>query len=398
MPRFAFCNVPPLPCPGCGARQFGDHSIQSLRVGWGLAVAQVPIPRFDYAIGDRIRWRTCLEGTIHPWTFFRDISVNIGDPRITDVVVLDDWPARRCPTCGTHIGGGAVHITGGRITEARLFVDGEFGDDELVDTFVMRPDGSIEPLPEPDSYGRATAACGPLEAIESIPKAVVAVLLPPPSRHFHRRSSLPPTWTPVVAQWLSAHGTGTVWAGALGTEVLIAPRGVGEFAESHGGGTFLSGDPGSEARAVVMRHWRTAAELILARGGEDADIGALADELRGLVDRLAPELAHAYVSVEPTFASVVTYSQLSDESVFCDDGTYRPRFMVSEACDEVVLDAYHHQVLGPGHLARLGGPPAGSRTLAAGRVSITLGSPRTGSPRPPPGRRGASKAGRCFDR
>lgn len=375
MPRFAFCNVPPLQCPGCGTTEFGDYSIRSLRVWWGLAVAQVPIPRFDYELGDRIRWRSCLEGAIHPWTFFRDHSLNIGDPRITDVIVLDDLPSRRCSTCGTYIGGGAVRITGGRITEARLFVDGEFGDDELVDTFVVLPDGSIEPITEPESYGRATAACGPLEAIESIPKAVVAVLLPPPSRHWLRRSSLPPAWTDVVEHWLSAQGAGTVSAGALGTEVEIAPCMVGEFAESHGGGTFLTGDPRSECRAAVMRHWRTAAELILAGGGADADVGALADELCDLVDRFAPDVAHAYVSIESTFASVVTLSELSDESVFSDDGTYRPRFMVSEACDEVVLDAYHHQVLGPGHLARLGGPPDGSKVLPAGRVSLTLGSP-----------------------
>ena len=375
MPRFAFCNVPSLSCPGCGATEFGDDRVTTLRVAWGLAVAQQPIPRFDYEIGDMIRWRSCLEGTIHPWTFFRDVSVNIGDPQITNVVVLDDWAARRCRECGTSIGGGAVQITGGRIAGARLFVDGEFGDDEMVDTLVVLPDGSIMPLPEPEAYGRATAACGPLEAVESIPKAAVAVLLPPPSRHFYRRSSLPPAWRDVVEEWLSAGGNQTVWAGALGTEVEIAPSGVDEFAESHGDSTFLSGDPGSSARAAVMRHWRTAAELILGGGGADADVGALADELRGLVDGLASDLAYAYVSVEPTFASVVTYSQLSDESVFSDDGTYRPRFMVNEACDEVVLDVYHHQVLGPGHLARLGGSPFGSKVLPAGRVSLTLGSP-----------------------
>jgi hypothetical protein len=81
MPRFAFCNVPPLPCPACGATEFGGDPVDILRVPWGLAVAQRPIPKFDYEIGEMIRWRSCLEGTIHPWTFFRDVSVNIGGPR-----------------------------------------------------------------------------------------------------------------------------------------------------------------------------------------------------------------------------------------------------------------------------------------------------------------------------
>ena len=400
VPRFAFCNVPPLPCPQCGASDFGTSSVTALRLSWGLAVAQQPVPGFDYEVGDQIRWRSCLDGTILPWTFFRDGSVNIGDPEIPDVVVIDDWPSQRCPACGTAIGGGAVEITGGRITAARLFLDGEFGDDGLEIIPRMLPDGSMVPLPEAVAYRRATAACAPLEEIEDIPKAVVAVLLPPPSRQLIRWNSLPPAWTDVVEQWLAGNGEEAVSAAAQGTEVKIAPSGVGQFAGNHsdgtfGGATFLSGDPRSQCRAAVMRHWRTAAELILAGGGPDADVAALADELRDLVDRLAPEVAYAYVSIEATFASVVTHSQLSDESVFSDDGKYRPRYMVNEACDEVVLDAYHHQVLGPGHLACLGQPPSGSRALAAGRVSLTLGSPSDWEPATP-GRAALRDRGRAL--
>jgi hypothetical protein len=121
----------------------------------------------------------------------------------------------------------------------------------------------------------------------------------------------------------------------------------------------------------------------------------LAEELRDLVEHLAPELASAYVSIEATFASVVTHGQLSDESVFSDDGSYRPRFMVNEACDEVVLDVYHHQVLGPGHLARLGEPPAGSKALGAGGVSLTLGSPSDWDPESP-GRAALRDRGRAM--
>ena len=92
------------------------------------------------------------------------------------------------------------------------------------------------------------------------------------------------------------------------------------------------------------------------------------------MNRLAPEVAHAFVSIEPTFNSVVTDTHLSDEAIYDDEGLYRPRSMVNEACDEVVLDAYHHQVLGPGHVARLGAAPEGSTVLGGGRVALTLGS------------------------
>jgi hypothetical protein len=48
---------------------------------------------------------------------------------------------------------------------------------------------------------------------------------------------------------------------------------------------------------------------------------------------------------------------------------------VDEFCDEIVLDAFPYQVLGPGHLARLGGVPAGARAVAAGRVELAVGEP-----------------------
>jgi hypothetical protein len=45
--------------------------------------------------------------------------------------------------------------------------------------------------------------------------------------------------------------------------------------------------------------------------------------------------------------------------------------------DELVLDAFWYQVLGPGHLRRLGRRPPGAAPLPSGRVELTLGEART---------------------
>ena len=104
MPRFAFCDVGPLGCPGCGGTRFyNGEPIVWLRVGWGLAVAQRPVPGFGYEVGDRVRWRSCVDGTVLPWAF-SESSVNIGDPGLLDVTVVDRTP-QTCAACGAAICG-----------------------------------------------------------------------------------------------------------------------------------------------------------------------------------------------------------------------------------------------------------------------------------------------------
>ena len=179
--------------------------------------------------------------------------MNIGDPGLLDVTVVDRT-AQTCPACGAAIGGGALEIRGGVITAARLFLEDEFGDDDLVDLFQSSPDGSWSPVPAPDRWGRATSECGPIEAIELIPRAAVAVVLPPPSRHWSTFSSIPPDWLIVAQQWVAPTGGEPLWAASLGTEIRLSPAGMTEFVDRHGNAIFLAGHPPSQSRAVVIRH------------------------------------------------------------------------------------------------------------------------------------------------
>ena len=78
---------------------------------------------------------TCLDGTVLSWTFFRDSSVNIGAPTITDLVAID-WMGWRCPHCDVGILAAAQsRYTRAGSSRQRLFADGEFGDDEMVFLF-----------------------------------------------------------------------------------------------------------------------------------------------------------------------------------------------------------------------------------------------------------------------
>jgi hypothetical protein len=78
------------------------------------------------------------------------------------------------------------------------------------------------------------------------------------------------------------------------------------------------------------------------------------------------------VSILPTF-DVFTSASHSTEWSWqggADSGPFGDHL-----CDEIVLDAFPYQVLGPGHMARLGDPPAGARALSEGRVELTVGDP-----------------------
>ena len=191
------------------------------------------------------------------------------------------------------------------------------------------------------------------------------MLLAPPSKEWSVVDPPPRAWLEVARQWL---GDGPLWTATLGREREIAAATMVETAVRRGG-VFLSGHPPAQARAAVV-----TSGLVLGGGGAEADVGALTAELCDIVNRLAPELAYACVSVEPSFASVVTDVELSDEKIHDDDGMYRPRSLVQQVCEDAVLDVYHHQVLGPAHVARLGRVSPGTVPLGGGRIGLTLGS------------------------
>lgn len=111
--------------------------------------------------------------------------------------------------------------------------------------------------------------------------------------------------------------------------------------------------------------------------------------------RLAPQAALT-VAGPPTTDTATAMTSLRD-ALRSDPGTFAwagigatadarhfliPQWMPDDALTPVDLlpetavpDATWFQILSEGHLARLGGPPPGSRALDAGRVELTIGEP-----------------------
>ncbi len=109
----------------------------------------------------------------------------------------------------------------------------------------------------------------------------------------------------------------------------------------------------------------------LAAGGSgatDEELPAIVAELSAVAEHLAPQLAYAFISIESSFD---VFSSSHSEWSLEQDGA--DPFFMEQVCDEYVFDAYHLQVLGPGHLNRLGRTPPGARQLDEGRVELAIG-------------------------
>ena len=139
--------------------------------------------------------------------------------------------------------------------------------------------------------------------------------------------------------------------------VVAADPRPDDSANSHGlcGDGARSGCDDRPVRAVALCSSPLTTHLALGAGGPGAvgDLLSLVEEFTVLTRRLAHDVAYGFVDVSPTFLRFA--------------GASHPLELF---CDEAVFDAYPYQVLGPGHLARLGGPPPEARPIAPGRVEL----------------------------
>jgi hypothetical protein len=123
--------------------------------------------------------------------------------------------------------------------------------------------------------------------------------------------------------------------------------------------------------------------MALSGGGPEAtDDELLANfaDLQAVARRLSSHLALASLSIQAKFVGAVYAHQnrgwVADNELFCDEFLY---------------DAGPWQIIGKGHLRRLGASLPGARRLEGGRVEVPIGEPRgwllAGEPsyRPKPG-------------
>lgn len=225
--------------------------------------------------------------------------------------------------------------------------------------------------------------------LNTLPHAVVLYLYPPaePNRSgmLRARATVPPTWLDDAAAWLRA-GVGDerdeVWVATL-AQYPVPPEAIRDAFDEvrrSGSGQVVAGNMTTRIRAAdtnaIGYQW-----LSLSGGGPAAtekELLATFEDLTALARRLAPDLAYACISVEPTFGARLR-NRLAGWSM---KGGASPD-LVMRIPDEIVLDAFPAQILGPGHLARLsaGGvhldTEAGVtlRCLMGDRVELSIGQP-----------------------
>jgi hypothetical protein len=137
----------------------------------------------------------------------------------------------------------------------------------------------------------------------------------------------------------------------------------------------LAGDAG-EVVGTLGGYFAVSAALCLSLAGPALDSTGLvegASRLRRLAAELAPEVSLAILTTGPWLGPVLG---LFPPTTIAQEAGGAPPEAVYHHCDELLFDAYPSQVLGPGHLRRLGGAPPGSSPLAGGRAEYVAGDLR----------------------
>ena len=236
----------------------------------------------------------------------------------------------------------------------------------------------------------APAEGGPLDEPHKIPRAAVLRLFPPPPHDRSAGVEIPAPWLDEAVAWVGegVDDDGELWAAVEGMQFPLAASGASAFlAECRAARTWVSklvsGDLSARIRSVTGCFPRLGeSNLGLAAGGPaatDDDLLTIAERLEEVARRLAGELAYAFVNVEPNFGIAHLYHHFTE---WYREGGETPERLES-ICDELVFDAFPYQVLGPGHLERLGGPPPGAVALAEGRMEVAIGEPSSWLPGSP---------------
>jgi hypothetical protein len=131
----------------------------------------------------------------------------------------------------------------------------------------------------------------------------------------------------------------------------------------------LSGEPG--VGMAALQGYFGWGQLALSAAGSalrDDQLVAASVGLKEVARHLAPELAHAYLRVEPALGH-----QLATFPYSFDDDALGSVHEVVHLIDELLFDVSPWQILGPGHIRRLGAVPHGAVALAGDRYELTVG-------------------------
>ncbi|MGW4211340.1 hypothetical protein ACWEIJ_25330 [Lentzea sp. NPDC004789] len=194
------------------------------------------------------------------------------------------------------------------------------------------------------------------ETIQALAPAARAWLRAPLAKPYGEASRTPPLWlAELVLEWA---GTDPI-AVVVSAEVTAGPDVVAAAVSSAAPTAVVASDFATWARAGAVgagpAHLTPAATLTAS--------GDVVAHLRAQRDIA---LAHAERLVWAGVTAVPDARDLLSAELPADVGT---------VVDLVVPDALWCQILSPGHVERLGGPPAGARELPGGRWELLVGEP-----------------------
>lgn len=261
-------------------------------------------------------------------------------------------------------------------------VDGLVVDDELASAI---PDTLVRRLDKAGLDGATVEVPprgGPLDALDATPNAVVLRLFPRPRG---RETSLPADWLDIACEWVTGDsGDGDhARVRILGVEFDV-PAGtvsavVHECGLAKAWCDAVNGDLRDRVRTASVTFGRLP-HLALAAGGPNVDGTGLVARFRLLQEvarELAADVAYGCIDFEPTFEGLPLGLSPSGWQT---QGGAPPNDVARSLIDEHVPDAYPYQVLGPGHVARLGELSFEHELLGDGRIEVTIDAPRSWLP------------------
>ncbi len=183
-----------------------------------------------------------------------------------------------------------------------------------------------------------------------------------------------------VCDWVLGEGEGELWAMLGYARFQIAPGDAPEllaYADGTQQCVYIAIDPDGLLRYAAVGHGTLrliggmpAGRYLLSGPDAYQPAIALADGLKRVARAAAPSIVYGHLRFE-----VVAAGAAADAWPWESVEGAEPEWRVEKVCDELVFDGFHYQVLGPGHLERLGGIPKGGTPLPGGRAELEVGRP-----------------------
>jgi hypothetical protein len=244
-----------------------------------------------------------------------------------------------------------------------------------------------------------TSERGGVDVLQTIgmlgPCLTLRVFPDPPATEFGKYSPVPMEWLDHIWTWLLRQ-VGAVQSLTVRTIVpfvveLPAAKQVLDDALTARIGEFLILGGDRSARVSVVQGYFGWGQMACSTAFATTEPGELlrsADQLMQLGRGLASKSALAYLALEPHLGNQLTVYPYSS-----DDPMRGSLQSVALLADELLFDVFPWQILGPGHIRRLGQAPRGGLELPNGHWELGFGDLRDWLPHAPTRRAIRSWAG-----